>query len=134
MGVMLSWVGVICGVLALAGALYALREVRRSSAAHLQAEFDDLKQEFGGLKHAFGKLEADAEDIWEKAQTHLGRISRMKRELKLPPGAALAAAIADANAGPGLAVPDKNGQQPPATATPGYIDPDRMYAEWLRKH
>jgi len=124
-GVLLSLAGLVAGFAALASAVYTLRIVRAGSAAHLQAQVDEVKDEFAKLKHAFGKLEADAEDIWDKAQSHLGRISRMKRELKLPAGAELAAAVADANAA-------RLNSEVKAPSPDTMIDPDRLYADWIR--
>src|SRR5262249_43824726 len=42
---------------------------------------DELLEEFTSLKKAFRSLEADSEKMWDQVQSHLGRISRLKKTI-----------------------------------------------------
>src|SRR5262249_44909475 len=42
---------------------------------------DELLSQFAELKKAFRALEADSEKMWDQVQSHLGRISRLKKTI-----------------------------------------------------
>ena len=105
---------------ALSALVLAVFTLKRASGPPDLREFREAVAE---LRSAFKQLEADSEKMWEMVQSHLRRISRLKKDMKPSADDIL------------QRVNQSRAEQTQQTAVaPAPTDPELLYLEWKERN